>query len=67
MKTLEESEEIVGCSICKGLAHELRKRKGLATEVEEIGIQARLSLLKDLDNLALQKVPGDLAESPHIY
>jgi hypothetical protein len=67
MKTLEESEEIVGCSICKTLANELRKRKGLSTELKEISIQARLSLLKDLDNLALKKVSGDQVRIPHIY
>jgi hypothetical protein len=68
MKALEESEAIVGCSICKALANELRKREKLVVaQDEQIGIEARIYRLKDRDSLAIRGVSGNLAENPHMY
>jgi hypothetical protein len=60
MKTLKESTEVVGCSICRALTHELEKRKELdVTEDTEIAIQAELTRLEDQDNLAFRKGSED--------
>jgi hypothetical protein len=55
-KTLRESKEVVGCSICRALTHELEKREELDIAVDmEIAIQAELTRLEDQDNLAFRK------------
>jgi hypothetical protein len=62
MKTLMESKEVVGCSICRALAHELEKRDELDIAVDtEIAIQAELTHLVDQDNLAFRKGSEDRA------
>jgi hypothetical protein len=62
MKTLKESNEVVGCSICRALTHELEKREELdVTEDTEITIQAELTRLEDQDNLAFRKGSEDRA------
>jgi hypothetical protein len=61
-KTLRDSNEVVGCSICRALTHELEKCEELdVTEDTEIAIQAELTRLEDQDNLAFRKGSEDRA------
>jgi hypothetical protein len=68
MRSLEESEAIVGCSICKALANELRKRAKLhVAKDEHMGVEAQIHRLEDRDSLAIRRVSGSLAESSRMY
>jgi hypothetical protein len=60
MKTLRESSDVVGCSVCRALADELEKREELdVTDNMEITIQAELSRLEDQESLVFETGSGD--------
>lgn len=67
-KTLRESEKIVGCSICKALATELRKLERYPViDTAEIGFQATLSGIDDKDNLAVRELSREFTQVPSMY
>jgi hypothetical protein len=68
MRSLEESEAIVGCSICQALANELRKHEELLVAKDEhMGVVAQIHQFIDRDSLAIRRVSESVAESSRMY